>query len=157
MLTSKREFCTLFPEISFPWEIRTTSFDEFEEILFIHTAICVDTRLVCPLCNLHCPRYDMRSRRWRHLDTCEYRTIVWGEVPRIKCPEHGCLTIRVPWADPGRRYTNAFEMYVMECLRETPLHAVSRRLGLSRGAINGIEQHAMKRMPTEWWRTRRVG
>ncbi|HYQ70456.1 MAG TPA: transposase family protein, partial [Gammaproteobacteria bacterium] len=30
----------------------------------------------CPKCGLACPGYDRRQRSWRHLDTCQFRTIL---------------------------------------------------------------------------------
>ena len=44
---------------------------------------------VCPACGAACPGYDRRRRTWRHLDTMQYRTLVWAEVPRVRCAEHG--------------------------------------------------------------------
>ena len=52
--------------------------------------------LACPECGAASSGYDKRERRWRHLDTCQYRTILVAEVPRVRCPEHGVKTIRVP-------------------------------------------------------------
>nr|WP_330178570.1 transposase family protein [Candidatus Vondammii sp. HM_W22] len=28
--------------------------------------------------------YDSRKRRWRHLDTCQYKTILVADVPRVQ-------------------------------------------------------------------------
>ena len=33
-------------------------------------------------------RYDTRQQQWRHLDTCQYRTILEAGVPRVECEEH---------------------------------------------------------------------
>ena len=42
--------------------------------------------LSCPECERVCRGYDTHPRQWRHLDTCQYRTILSAEVPHIKCP-----------------------------------------------------------------------
>ncbi|WP_413774414.1 transposase family protein [Marinobacter sp. AN1] len=63
------------------------------------------TALVCPQYGRACPGYDSRERRWRHLDNYQFRTPVVVQVPRVQCPEHGRLTITVPWADQNSRYT----------------------------------------------------
>ena len=39
--------------------------------------------LHCPACGKACPGYDTRQRRWRHLDTCQYHTILIADVPRV--------------------------------------------------------------------------
>ncbi|WP_415872227.1 helix-turn-helix domain-containing protein [Burkholderia ubonensis] len=107
--------------------------------------ICSRAQFVCPQCTRRCPRYDIRIRQWRHLDTCEYETAVQAHVPRVECPEHGCLTVQVPSAAHGSRYTSAFEMHVLDWLREASIQAVSRRVRLSWNAIDGIMQRAIRR------------
>ena len=55
--------------------------------------------LQCPECGKKCPGYGSQARRWRDLDTCQLRTMVEVEVPRIECPEHGKKMVSVPWAE----------------------------------------------------------
>jgi transposase len=104
-----------------------------------------DAKLCCPTCGASCTRYDTRKKTWRHLDTCQYQTIVHCEVPRSHCTEHGPLQIEVPWAEKGGRYTLMFEALVVSWLQETSINAVSRKLNLSWNAIDGIKQRAVKR------------
>ena len=79
----------------------------------------------CPTCGKACPGYDSRQRRWRHLDTCQYRTILIADLPRIRCEEHGVVQVSVPWAEPGSRFTALFEALAIDWLQE------ARQLGLS--------------------------
>ena len=65
-----------------------------------------------------CSGYAKRIRQWRHLDTSQYKTILVAEVPRIDCPEHGVLTVKVPWAEPGSGFTVLFEALVIDWLKE---------------------------------------
>ena len=53
-------------------------------------------RLPCPVCEAECRRHDTRRRRWRHLDTCQFQTILEAEVPRVKCRRHGVKQALVP-------------------------------------------------------------
>ena len=87
--------------------------------------------------------YDSRRREWRHLDTCQYRTILAADVPRVECPEHGVVTVSVPWAESLSRFTMLFESMVIEWLKEASISAVSRLMGLSWNAIDGIMQRAV--------------
>src|SRR5262245_28368359 len=68
----------------------------------------------CPRWAQACPGYDTRERRWRHLDTCQYQTILRAAVPRVGCPVHGVLQIALPWAEPGSRFTALFEALVID-------------------------------------------
>ena len=99
----------------------------------------------CPHCGTYCPGYDKRLRTWRHLDTCQFKTLLVAEVPRVKCPEHGVVTVKVPWAEPGSGFTALYEALVIDWLKEASIQAVSRQLSLSWNAIDGIMQRAIKR------------
>jgi transposase len=99
----------------------------------------------CPRCGVVCPGYDRRQRSWRHLDTCQLKTILVAEVPRLSCPEHGVITVQVPWSEPGSGFTALFEALVINWLKEASLAAVSRQLGLSWNAIDRIMQRAVGR------------
>lgn len=104
-----------------------------------------DIALQCPQCGKDCPGYDSRERRWRHLDTCQYRTVLVADVPRVKCAEHGVHQIEVPWAAPGSRFTMLFEGLVILWLKEASLVAVGRRMDLTWDLVDGILARAVKR------------
>lgn len=101
--------------------------------------------LMCPECGEPCGGYDTRERRWRHLDTCQYRTILVAKVPRVDCPVHGARQVGVPWADPGSRFTALFEALIIDWLKEASLAAVSRRLGVSWDEASGVRERAVRR------------
>lgn len=99
----------------------------------------------CPVCGQPCARYDLRPRRWRHLDTCQYPTILIAEIPRVECSEHGIHQIAVPWAEQGSRFTALFEALVIDWLKEASLAAVAQQLSLSWQAVSTIQQRAVAR------------
>lgn len=99
----------------------------------------------CPTCGQVCPGYDSRTRRWRHLDTCQYKTILVADVPRVQCKEHGVITVSVPWAEPGSGFTAMFEALVIDWLKEASISAVSRLMNLGWNAIDGMMQRAVER------------
>lgn len=92
-----------------------------------------------------CRGYDRRPREWRHLDTCQSKTILVADVPRVECPEHGVVTVKVPWAEPGSGFTALFEALVIDWLKEASTLAVSRQMKLSWNAIDGIMPRAFNR------------
>ncbi|MCI0574142.1 MAG: ISL3 family transposase, partial [Myxococcaceae bacterium] len=102
-------------------------------------------RLACPECGQPASRYDKRERRWRHLDTCQYRTILVAQVPRVDCAEHGVKTIRVPWAEPGSPFTALYEALVIDWLRSANTRAVARLMGLTWDQVDGVMQRAVQR------------
>ena len=102
-------------------------------------------KLTCPKWGIPCPGYDKRQRRRRHLDTCQLQTLPVADVPRVECSEHGLVTVRVPWAEPGSGCTALFEALVIDRLKAVPTSAVSERMRLSWHAVDGIMQRAVKR------------
>ncbi len=101
---------------------------------------------VCPECRERSPRYDKSERRWRHLDTCQYQTILIATVPRIKCNEHGVRQVRVPWSEERSRFTALFEALVIDWLRATEsIAAVAKGMRLSWEEVAGIRSRAVER------------
>jgi len=100
----------------------------------------------CLECGRACGLRDHQSeRQWRHLDTCQYRTILHAEPPRTNCPEHGALVVRLPWAEPHGRFTALFERLAIEWLQDASQSAVAERLGLTWDEVHGIMDRAVKR------------
>jgi len=140
--------CTLYEHIlglSSPWLVSGVELDKSQGEVVVQVGLDHGAKLVCPRCGHACPGYDSRERRWRHLDTCQFRTQVVAQVPRVQCPEHGCLTISVPWAEQNSRYTLLFEAFVISWLRAASISAVSKQLRLSWTAIDNIMERAVRR------------
>ena len=127
-----------------PWRVTEVVLDTKGAEVQVHVRH-PESKLPCPLCAKRCPRHDTRHRRWRHLDTCQYRTLLVAEVPRIDCPEHGVHQVRVPWAEPGSRFTALFEALVIDWLQAATTQAVARQLQLSWDQVDGVMQRAVRR------------
>ena len=141
----EQDQCNQLFGIGTPWRVMELDTDHRDQIVRVYVAHDPDQELVCPQCGTVCPGYDKRRRQWRHLDTCQYRTIVVSEVPQVACPEHGVVTVSVPWAKPLSRFTVLFEVLVIAWLKEASTSAVGRLMGLSWTAIDGIMQRAVQR------------
>ena len=128
-----------------PWHVAAVNLEQQKQSLFIHVELDKKAALSCPKCDQQASHYDSRLRHWRHLDTCQFQTIISAKIPRVKCPEHGCLTISVPWAEGSSRYTELFENFVIQFLKIASISAVSEMCKLSWGAIERIMQRAVKR------------
>jgi transposase len=128
-----------------PWQVSTVEVEMHKGEVTVQVERKAGAKLCCPTCGEQTPGYDSRTRRWRHLDTCQYKTILAADVPRVRCPEHGVVTTAVPWAEPGSGFTAMFEALVIDWLQEAPTSAVSRLMGLSWNAIDRIMQRAVER------------
>ena len=123
--------------IALPWRVTQVDLDLKSETVTVNVELEPGSELACPQCGQGCSGYDHRERRWRHLDTCQFRTVLVAQVPRVECAEHGVHQIAVPWAEPGSHFTALFEALVIDWLHEAPLAAVARRLSLSWRALAG--------------------
>ncbi len=131
--------------IKSPWQVTSVDLALSEGEVTVHVEQEASAKQSCPTCGKASPGYDSRQRRWRHLDTCQYKTMLVADVPRVKCEEHGVVTVTVPWAEPGSGFTAMFEALVIDWLKEASISAVSRLMGLSWNAIDGIMQRAVER------------
>jgi transposase len=71
--------------------------------------------------------------------------VLTAEVPRVSCKEHGVHQTKVPWAEPGGRFTALFERLAINWLAEASLSAVARLLRVSWDQLDGIMGRAVKR------------
>lgn len=100
----------------------------------------------CPECGAASKLHDHQpERQWRHLDTCQYRTILHASPPRSECREHGVRVVKLPWAEPSSRFTALFEALAIEWLKAASRKAVAELLQLSWDEMHGIMERAVKR------------
>jgi transposase len=100
----------------------------------------------CPECGRECPLHDhQEEREWRHLDTCQYQTILHARPPRSACIDHGVRVVKLPWAEPTSRFTALLERLVIDWMGAASQKAVGERLRLSWDEIHGIMERAVER------------
>ena len=131
--------------LSEPWAVERVELRETEQAVHVFVEANVGTAFTCPDCGATAPVYDHAERRWRHLDTCQFTTLLIARVPRIQCETHGVKTVRVPWAEKGSRFTLLFERLAIAWLKEATPTAVARRLGLTWDEARGIQERAVRR------------
>lgn len=128
-----------------PWQVVRVDLDRAAGSVTVQVTSAEDAEFACPSCGKPAPGYDRRRRQWRHLDTCQFTTLLEADVPRVQCAEHGVMTVEVPWATPGSGYTLLFEALVIDWLKEASLKAVAQQLRVSWGCIDRIMQRAVER------------
>jgi len=92
------------------------------------------------------PVYDHVERRWRHLDTCGFETLIICRVPRVQTPEGKVETVPVPWAGKRSRFTLLYERFAIEVLLACrSMSAAAALLGLSWDQLHLIMERAVER------------
>lgn len=99
------------------WKVVDVEFREVEGAkgeLHIFVGRSTGKAMFCTACGGMHGVYDTREREWRHLDVWQYKTIVHCKVPRVECPLHGVVTVKVPWeADDAKHFTALFAAQVV--------------------------------------------
>ncbi len=99
----------------------------------------------CPTCARESPKHDHRERVWRDLDLCGDQLYLHALVPRVDCPEHGVLTVNVPWSVGRSEFNDRLERIAIALLREMSAAAVARRLAISWDQVDAIMLRAVER------------
>jgi transposase len=127
-----------------PWRVEAVRLAaEAGEIVV--RVVCSESTWGCPHCQQRMHIHEWDQRRWRHLDSCQFQTYIEAAIPRVRCPEHGTITVQVPWAEPYGRFTKLFERLAIDLLRECSVSGAMRLLRISWDEADGIKQRAVQR------------
>jgi len=100
----------------------------------------------CPECGKVAPLHDhSEERSWRHLDSCQFKTILHARPPRVRCVDHGVRQVKLPWAEGHGRFTALFERLAIDVLRETSVKGATEILRISWDEAWAIKLRAVER------------
>ena len=101
----------------------------------------------CTECDGYCKVYDYSpERRWRHLDTMQFSTVLVAKPPRVNCPKCGVKTAFLPWATKHSQFTLLFEAFAIEVLQVSKsIKDASGLLGLNWHQTQTIMKRAVER------------
>ena len=66
-----------------PWVVTNVQLDLKQRMVTIDVNYDHSVPVACPVCGGQASIYDHQKRSWRHLDTCQLKTIIEYEVPRL--------------------------------------------------------------------------
>lgn len=130
-----------------PWTVANVDLQIAKKLVEVEVVWPNEFMAICPDCGKSCALKDHREeRRWRHLDTMQFETVIKARVPRSLCPKHGVKTVNTPWADPGSRFTLLFEGLAIDViLASKSLKDAAELLGLSWDQIHLIQKRSVER------------
>lgn len=86
------------------------------------------------------------ERCFRSLPIGSRTTAVVLPIPRVECRDCGVVRqVEVPFADPRRTYTRAFERYALELSRRMTIRDVARHLNVSWDVVKDIQKRDLSR------------
>jgi transposase len=142
---SLEEFYAGLLGVEWPWEVREILRDKQKHEVTAYVEYTDYESPKCTICGKEGTIHEKKTRRWRHLDSCNHKTLIEADIPRVKCKEHGVLQIPVPWATQNSRFTMELETRVCNWLRTTTIKEVSFMFGLSWDEVSGIQDRAVRR------------
>ena len=129
-----------------PWTVTRVELSVKEQRVDVWVGWTGTPQWTCPECQAVVPLYDHEDERtWRHLDTCQFVTCLHARPPRINCPTHRVLQVRLPWAEPNARFTALFERLAIDVLAECSVKGAADILRISWDEAWGIMKRAVNR------------
>jgi transposase len=103
-------------------------------------------KLVCSGCGRKLSEvYDTYEREVRDLPCFEFRTTVVIELYRVRCPDCGVKTEKVPQLPSKAPFSKRFEEAVGLACESAPVRRVARQFGLSPSTVRAIDLRYLKR------------
>ena len=126
-----------------PWKLVGQRLDTSTQPNQLHIEIAAERGALfpCPVCGKASKAHDFADFTWRHLNFFQHHCFITAKVPRTDCPVHGVLRIDVPWAREGSRFTLLFEQVAMMLVREMPVLAAARIIGITDQRLWRIVEH----------------
>jgi transposase len=126
-----------------PWRLVSQRLDTATQPNQLHLEVAAERGALfpCPACGKPCKAHDFAEFTWRHLNFFQHHCYVTAKVPRTDCPEDGVLRITVPWAREGSRFTLLFEQAALMLVREMPVLAAARIIGVTDQRLWRIVEH----------------
>jgi transposase len=103
-------------------------------------------KLVCSGCGRKLGQvYDTYEREVRDLPWSEFRTTVVVELYRVRCPDCGVKTEKVPQLPSKAPFSKRFEEAVGVACESAAVRRVAKQLGLSPSTVRAIDIRYLKR------------
>jgi transposase len=110
-------FFTILLDLGDNWKVKFVESNVKTNEVFINI-ICLSKEFEDPESGEKCKLYDHApERKWRHLDTMQYKTYITCRLPRIKTTSGKVKTVQPNWASGYERHTYLFEHAVIDLLK----------------------------------------
>lgn len=130
-----------------PWSVQSVELSVAEkrvvvEVVLKRGQVWADPNDVSKRAHIH----GWCERQWRHLDTCQFETIIKARVPQLKYSDGSVQELAVPWAERYARVTKLMEGFVIKLLAACPnTQSVRELTRLSWSTVNTIMARAVER------------
>lgn len=133
--------------LKMPWSVKTvelclTDQRVVVEVVLKKGQVWADPTDATKRAHLH----GWSERQWRHLDTCQFETLIKARVPQLKYSDGTVEELTVPWAERYSRVTTLMAGFVIKLLEACPTtQAVCALTRLAWSTVNAIMVSAVER------------
>lgn len=129
-----------------PWSVSDVDLDMNANRVVVRVEIDRTTKWFHPESQEPATVHKWTERRWRHLDTCQFETIIEAKVPSVRYRDGSIEEVAVPWADRYQRFTKLMEQAVIIWLRACGnVDKVAATMRLDWQTVNRIMERAVER------------
>lgn len=118
--------------------------------IIVHASPYKRMQSICPKCGRKCGGYDSKhpekETTWRAPNLDGVPVLIRYTPRRIKCPEHGVLTEKIPWADGSSHYTEGFNNEVAWLALHMSKTAVTDFVGINWRTVGNCIKAAWDRI-----------
>lgn len=143
---SLKEFYAQSLELKAPWKVTDVGIDGAAREVRIQVECAAGEVWGDPESGERAEIKGWDERSWRHLDTCQFETVITARVPRLRLKSGRTLTVTVPWAAPRGRFTFSFEAYVIDLLEQCrTVRGAALLARIKEDAVDGVMRRAVAR------------
>jgi len=132
--------------ITSPWKIVSVDLEMKAKRVVIRVEVDRKIKWGHPETQLSASLHKWTERTWRHLDTCQFETLITASVPSVKHQDGSIEEIAVPWAERYQRITKLLVQAVILWLEACGnVSKVAEIMRLDWGTVNAIMKAAVER------------
>lgn len=133
--------------IQTPWQVQSVDMAIEAQRITVRVALKEGQVWADPTCaRARAHIHGWSERTWRHLDTCQFETIICARVPQLKYADGTVQELVTPWADRYARITHLMESFVLKLLQACPnTQSVCKLTRLPWSRVNAVMVKAVER------------
>ena len=101
-----------------PWSVKSVDLSLADQRVVVEVVLKPGQVWADPTKRAHVNGWT--ERQWRHLDTCQFETLVKARVPQLKYSDGTVEELAVPWAERYSRVTHLMAGFVIKLLSVCP-------------------------------------
>lgn len=132
--------------LSKPWQVREVKLELDKQRVTVRIECDDDVIWGDPDTGGRAHIHGWSKRTWRHLDTCQFETVLEAKVPSVKYGDGRVEEVAVPWAERYSRVSKQMEAFVIRVLQAaSSVKEAAELLGMGWEQVNRIMRRAVER------------